>query len=198
MTVPCRRLLLAVLLGCAVTTGLAACTPIDEDPTVAMAPDDLDGDLGADDTEEYWALPDAEAELDAAAAGSAPVSSPSACSTHPGHRVIQVLDVTDGRLTARPTRFVCTPDDPEEAGYEPVGDPVVYPLAAHATATLVDVDHDDPAKEVQLPVLLTHLDACLTGREPEAPYGCHGDTYDVVLDARGRITRIEERGRPAL
>ncbi|MFJ4669465.1 hypothetical protein [Kitasatospora purpeofusca] len=187
MTAP-RRLLLAVLLSCAVTTGLAACTPIDEDPTLAMSsdevgdardPDDADdiddaGEDGYPDTEEYWASPGAGADLD--------LTSPAACETGAGRRVVQVLEVRDGRLSVRPVPPGC-PSDAE---------PVELALAAHATATLVDLPHDEPAKEVQLPVLLDHLDTCLSGGEPDPPYACYGDTYDLVVDARGRITRIRE------
>ncbi|MFF7590777.1 hypothetical protein ACFZCK_25160 [Kitasatospora purpeofusca] len=191
MTAP-RRLLLAVLLSCAVTSGLAACTPIDEDPTLAMSSDevgdardtddadDIDdaGEDGYPDTEEYWASPGAGADLDLAS----PAVSPAACETGAGHRVVQVLDVRDGRLSVRPAPPGCPTD----------AEPVELALAAHATATLVDLPHDEPAKEVQLPVLLDHLDTCLSGGEPEPPYACYGDTYDLVVDARGRITRIRE------
>ncbi|MFB8239033.1 hypothetical protein ACFC58_21045 [Kitasatospora purpeofusca] len=191
MTAP-RRLLLAVLLCCAVTTGLAACTPIDEDPTLAMSsdevgdardtedPDDIEdaGEDGYPDTEEYWSAAGAGADLDLAS----PASSPAACETGAGRRVVQVLDVRDGRLSVRPVPPGCPAD----------AEPVDLALAAHATATLVDLPHDEPAKEVQLPVLLDHLDTCLSGGEPESPYACYGDTYDLVVDARGRITRIRE------
>ncbi len=191
MTAP-RRLLLAVLLCCAVTTGLSACTPIDEDPTLAMSSDEVgDADYSADaddledagedgysDTEEYWAAPEAGADLDLAS----PASSPAACATGAGHRVVTVLEVRDGRLSVRPAPPGCHPD----------AAPVDLVLAAHATATLVDLPHGEPAKEVQLPVLLDHLDTCLSGGEPEPPYACYGDTYDLVVDARSRITRIRE------
>ncbi|GAA1402871.1 hypothetical protein GCM10009639_46810 [Kitasatospora putterlickiae] len=196
MTAP-RRLLLAVLLCCAATAGVAACTPIDEDPTLAMASDDVEdpedaefagevgdagdtgdvGDAGGLAEEEYGDSPDADAEpgLDAAP--------PTPCATHAVRRTVQVLDVVDGRLTLRPA---CAPE----------ADPSSHALAAHATATLVDLPHDEPAKEVQLPLLLDHLDACLTDGAPEPPYACYGNTYDVVLDSRGRITRIRELQRP--
>ncbi|MFF8773136.1 hypothetical protein [Kitasatospora sp. NPDC015120] len=175
MTAP-RRLLLAVLLCCAATGGLAACTPIDEDPTPAMASDDIEDDEDAED-EEFWDSPEAGAlpGLDAA--------SPTPCAAAAGHRTVRVLGVSGGRLTVRPA---CAPD----------AAPAVHPLAAHATATLVDLPHEEPAKEVQLPVLLDHLDTCLDGGEPELPYACYGNTYDVVLDARGRITRIRELRGP--
>ncbi|MFD4906992.1 hypothetical protein [Kitasatospora purpeofusca] len=190
MTAP-RRLLLAVLLCCAVTTGLSACTPIDEDPTLAMSSDEVgDADYSADaddledagedgysDTEEYWGAPEAGADLDLAS----PASSPTACATGAGHRVVTVLEVRDGRLSVRPA-----------PGCHPDAAPVDLVLAAHATATLVDLPHGEPAKEVQLPVLLDHLDTCLSGGEPEPPYACYGDTYDLVVDARSRITRIRE------
>ncbi|MDY0815042.1 hypothetical protein [Kitasatospora purpeofusca] len=193
MTAP-RRLLLAVLLCCAVTTGLSACTPIDEDPTLAMSSDEVGdaedagdaddledaGEDGYPDLEEYWAAPEAGADLDLAASPTAP--SPTACATGAGHRVVQVLDVRDGRLSVRPVPPGCHPD----------AEPADLALAAHATATLIDLPHDDPAKEVQLPVLLDHLDTCLSEGEPEPPYACYGDTYDLVVDARGRITRIRE------
>ncbi|MFC5666195.1 hypothetical protein ACFP3U_24870 [Kitasatospora misakiensis] len=192
MTAP-RRLLLAVLLCCAVTGGLAACTPIDEDPTLAMASDDVDSadaaaaaeEDGYGDAEEDWAAPEAGPEMEYASP-ALPVSSPAACATRAGHRVVQVVDVLDGRLTVRPAQPGCDNGAPA----------VSLPLAAHATATLVDLPHDEPAKEVQLPVLLDHLDSCLTGGEPEPPYACYGDTYDLAVDARGRITRIREL-RPA-
>ncbi|MER6361144.1 hypothetical protein [Kitasatospora sp. NPDC001527] len=198
MTAP-RRLLLAVLLCCAATTGLAACTPIDEDPTLAMASDDVadDGDADAADAaeneadaaeakdaegteaaedlaeEEAWEAPGAGPGLDS--------FSPTACTTPGGRRTVRVLDVVEGRLTVRPA---CAPD----------AAPATHALAAHATATLVDLPHDEPAKEVQLPVLLDHLDTCLADGTPEPPYGCWGNTYDLTLDARGRITRIQETG----
>ncbi|MFJ4092759.1 hypothetical protein ACIPYS_14340 [Kitasatospora sp. NPDC089913] len=201
MTAP-RRLLLAVLLCCAVTTGLAACTPIDEDPTLAMSSDEVgdvrdaeDADDTEDaaedwypDTEEYWAAPEAGADLDLASPAASPAGvsptavSPTACETGAGRRVVQVLDVRDGRLSVRPVSPGCPAD----------AEPADLALAAHATATLVDLPHDEPAKEVQLPVLLDHLDTCLSGGEPEPPYACYGDTYDLVVDARGRITRIRE------
>lgn len=98
MTAP-RRLLLAVLLCCAVTTGLSACTPIDEDPTLAMSSDEVGdagdaedaydieepGEDGYPDTEEYWAAPEAGADLDLAS----PAVSPTACATGAGRRVVQ-------------------------------------------------------------------------------------------------------------
>ncbi|WP_327681568.1 hypothetical protein [Kitasatospora sp. NBC_00458] len=202
MTAP-RRFLLAVLLCCTVTAGLAACTPIDEDPTVAMA---SDGDEGAAD---YWDADEADEaepwEEDAdqeygAGTDSAPAApSPADCTAlaqQPGHQVVRVVEEIEGRLSARPTRYVCSPDAPDDGSYDPFGEPVAYPLAARVTATLVDLEHGEPAKEVQLPVLMQHLDDCLADRVPEAPYGCYGDTYDIVLDARGRITRITELYHP--
>ncbi|MFB7473640.1 hypothetical protein [Kitasatospora sp. NPDC056184] len=186
MTAP-RRLLLAALLCCAATAGLAACTPIDEDPTLAMASEDVEDAEDLDDTEDPSDFADEES-WDAPGSlapdfFSADSSSPAPCATPAGRRIVRILDVTDGRLTVRPA---CTPD----------ADPATHALAAHATATLVDLPHDEPAKEVQLPVLLDHLDTCLTGGEPEPPYACWGNTYDVVLDARGRITRIRELPHP--
>ncbi|MFJ8434181.1 hypothetical protein ACIQ9P_23050 [Kitasatospora sp. NPDC094019] len=189
MTAP-RRLLLAVLLCCAVTTGLTACTPIDEDPTLAMSSDEVGdpgytedaddiedaGEDGYADTEEYWSAPGADLDL------AAPASSPAACATAAGHRVVRVLEVREGRLSVRPVAPGC----------DSAAEPAELALAAHATATLIDLPHDEPAKEVQLPVLLDHLDTCLSGGEPELPYACYGDTYDLVVDARGRITRIRE------
>ncbi|WP_380279936.1 hypothetical protein [Kitasatospora purpeofusca] len=181
MTAP-RRLLLAVLLCCAATTGLAACTPIDEDPTLAMASDDIEDTGEFDDAEDPSDFADEES-WDAPDSFSSDSFSPAPCATPPGHRIVQVLDVTDGRLTVRPA---CTPDVA----------PAAHSLAPHATATLVDLPHGEPAKEVQLPILLDHLDTCLTGGDPEPPYACWGNTYDVVLDARGRITRIRELQHP--
>ncbi|MFE7559835.1 hypothetical protein [Kitasatospora sp. NPDC057500] len=176
MTAP-RRLLLAVLLCCTATAGLAACTPIDEDPTLAMASDDLEGPEDPEDPADAGTDGDAGADV----FGAAPDTySPDACAAHTTRRTVQVLDATAGRLTVRPT---CAPDAAS----------AVHPLAAHATATLVDLPHDEPAKEVQLPVLLDHLDSCLApDAAPEPPYACYGNTYDIVLDSRGRITRIRE------
>ncbi|MFF7455359.1 hypothetical protein [Kitasatospora sp. NPDC008115] len=179
MTAP-RRLLVAVLLCCAATTGLAACTPIDEDPTLAMASDGLEDPEDAEDAEDA-VDPPAPEDAGADVFGAAPDAySPALCAAHTTRRTVQVLDATAGRLTVRPT---CAPD----------AAPAVHPLAAHATATLVDLPHDEPAKEVQLPVLLDHLDTCLTpAAAPEPPYACYGNTYEIVLDSRGRITRIRE------
>ncbi|MET8701494.1 hypothetical protein ABZW10_21880 [Kitasatospora sp. NPDC004723] len=187
MTAP-RRLLFAVLLCCTVTTGLAACTPIDEDPTLAMASDDIGDPVDAEDLDDPADLAapgdDEEDTLAATPDFFAPATlSPAPCTTHAGRRVVQVLAVADGRLTVRPS---CPPGAAV----------VTHALAAHATATLVDLPHDEPAKEVQLPVLLDHLDSCLTGGEPELPYACYGNDYDLTLDARGRITRIRELQHP--
>ncbi|MFF2659600.1 hypothetical protein ACFVUH_19815 [Kitasatospora sp. NPDC058032] len=187
MTAP-RRLLFAVLLCCTVTTGLAACTPIDEDPTLAMASDDIGDPVDAEDLDDPADLAapgdDEEDTLAATPDFFAPATlSPAPCTTHAGRRVVQVLAVADGRLTVRPS---CPPGAAV----------VTHALAAHATATLVDLPHDEPAKEVQLPVLLDHLDSCLTGGEPELPYACYGNDYDLTLDARGRITRIRELPTP--
>ncbi|MFB7614911.1 hypothetical protein [Kitasatospora sp. NPDC056181] len=52
------------------------------------------------------------------------------------------------------------------------------------------------ARPVPLPVLLQHAGDCLAEREPARPYGCYGNTYDLVLDAQGRILRIEELYHP--
>ncbi|MFB6893303.1 hypothetical protein ACFCX4_28760 [Kitasatospora sp. NPDC056327] len=186
MTASHRRILLAVLLCCAVTSGLGACTPIDEDPTLTMASEDVEDyePAGDEDGEEYWEETGAEDApgLDSAAP-AAPAAGPSTCTTAAGHRVVRVLGVTDGRLTVRPS---CAPD----------AEPATHALAAHATATLVDLPHGEPAKEVQLPVLLDHLDACLADGDPEPPYACYGNTYDLALDVRGRITRIQELRLP--
>ncbi|MET9400719.1 hypothetical protein [Kitasatospora sp. NPDC002965] len=198
MTAP-RRLLLAVLLCCTVTAGLAACTPIDEDPTVAMASDDDEDTADAEDLDDAAPWEDGTEEAYGAATDSAPTAPSPECtdlSLSPGHQVVRVVGEIEGRLTALPTRYVCDSDAPDDGSYDPVGIPTAYPLAARVTATLVALEDGEPAKEVQLPVLLEHLGDCLADREPDPPYGCYGDTYDIVLDARGRITRITELYRP--
>lgn len=199
-----RRILLTTLLSCTAVAltaaGLTSCTPADDNPTAVSAsgtadgPDDDPGDPGDGPGDVVEAAPS--------------LPSPSASCTpagvHPGHTVLRVvaadpaaaagaLGSSDGPgLSARATRYLCSPNR-----FEPVGAPVRYAFAAAGVdAALVDRQHGDPAEPVPLPVLLAHLDDCLAARPPAAPYGCYGNTYDVVLDSHGRIMRITELGRP--
>lgn len=198
------RILLTAVLSCTAVAltvaGLASCTPVDEHPTAVSAssesggPDDDPGDAGDDAVEAVPSLP----------------SAPATCSPageRPGHTVLLVVaadpadpagaadaaGALDGPgLTARATRYLCSPNR-----FEPVGRPMHYSFAAAGVdAALVDRRHGDPAKPVPLPELLTHLDDCLAARPPATPYGCYGNTYDVVLDSHGRVMRITELGRP--
>ncbi|MEU8513694.1 hypothetical protein AB0C76_19190 [Kitasatospora sp. NPDC048722] len=199
-----RILLTALLSGTAVAltvAGLTSCTPVDENPTAVSASSEAGGQ--DDDSGDPGDAPDDAVE----AAPSLPSAAPAACSPageHPGHTVLRVVaadpagaadtaGTMDGPgLTARATRYLCSPNR-----FEPVGAPVRYSFAAAGVdAALVDRQHGDPAKPVPLPELLTHLDDCLATRPPAAPYGCYGNTYDVVLDSHGRIMRITELGRP--
>ncbi|MFJ2780087.1 hypothetical protein [Kitasatospora sp. NPDC087315] len=183
MTAP--RLLLAALLLCTAALGLSACTPVDEDPTVAAGGEFDDGDDDGDG-----------ADGPAVALVSPAAAACTTAAERPGHRVLQVVTVARDQLTARPTRFVCGPDIPDDGYYEPTGSPARYTFAATATATLVDLEHAEPARPVPVPELVDHLDDCLADREPEPPYGCYGSDYDVVLDSRGRIMRIGELYHP--
>ncbi|MGW2253002.1 hypothetical protein ACWCXH_22780 [Kitasatospora sp. NPDC001660] len=198
------RILLTALLSCtaaAITVvGLASCTPADENPTVMSASGELGG--SNDDPDDPGDPTDASDDA-VEAAPPAPSSSAAHCSPageRPGHSVLRVVaaDTVDpAELTARATRYVCGPNR-----FEPAGDPVRYSFAAAGVdaalvdASLVDQQQGDPAKPVPLPALLNHLDDCLASRAPDAPYGCYGNTYDVVLDSHGRIMRITELARP--
>ncbi|MFJ2578984.1 hypothetical protein [Kitasatospora aureofaciens] len=188
------RILLATLLSCtaavAAVTGLAACTPADSDPTVVTASaevDEADDDGLGDPTDAADGT--VEAAPPAPSVPTAP-SAPGGCAVvgeHPGHRVLQVVAVDSGELTALATRYVCG-----DKRFEAVGSPARYGFAAAGVdATLVDA-----AQPVPLSDLLTHLDDCLANGQPARPYGCFGNTYDVVLDSHGRIMRIAELARP--
>ncbi|MEV7025305.1 hypothetical protein [Kitasatospora sp. NPDC093558] len=198
------RTLLTALLSCTAVAisvvGLSSCTPADENPTVVSASTELGG---ADDDDPGDPGDPGDAPDDGVEAAP-PLPSPSAspaCSPageRPGHNVLRVVAVTavgtpdTAELTARATRYHCSPNR-----FEPVGGPVRYAFAAAGVeAALVDLPNGEPAKPVPLPELLGHLDGCLAGRPPAAPYGCYGNTYDVVLDSHGRIMRIAELGRP--
>ncbi|MET8540450.1 hypothetical protein ABZW03_07315 [Kitasatospora sp. NPDC004799] len=214
---PPRILLAAALLACTAAAALTGCTPADSGSTVAAASAAALADEGADDLlddeddlfyeEEEYGSPGAEpsssySSSDAPSAGpsDAPSAGPSegpecaAPTPHPGHEVLVVVSAGPAELTARPARFSCG-----SARYEPVGSPVHYGFAgAGVAATLVDAQHDEPARTVPLNELLGHVDDCLAERDPAVPYGCHGNAYDVVLDSHGRIMRIGEVEGPAV
>ncbi|MQS14387.1 hypothetical protein F7Q99_19500 [Streptomyces kaniharaensis] len=189
------RILLTALLACtaavAATAGLAACTPADDNPTVAAASAEID-DTDDDDLASPADAPDDTAEAPTASSGASATDACTEAGERPGHRVLQVIADEPGELTALATRYVCASDR-----YQAVGSPERHTFAtAGVDATLVDRPHGEPAKPVPLPDLLGHLDDCLADRAPAAPYGCYGNTYDVVLDSHGRIMRIAELDHP--
>lgn len=218
---PPRTLLAAALLACGTAAVLTGCTPADSGATVAAASaaamadegaDDLldeDDDLFYEEDEESYSAADgpswpaASPSSDASSSASPeapdgssdePFAAPSAgpgCAAPtllPGHEVLLVVSTGPAEVTARPAKFGCG-----SARYEPAGSPVHYGFAsAGVAATLVGGPQDDPAGAVPLDELITHIADCLAEREPDAPYGCHGNAYDVVLDSHGRIMRIGE------
>ncbi|MER7580355.1 hypothetical protein [Kitasatospora sp. NPDC097691] len=207
MAVP-RNLLAAALLACGTAAALTGCTPADSGPTVAAASAAAVADEAADDlldeddellgeeeeAEEAYSPADNPSAGDPSAADpslaapSVPAPECPAPAERPGHEVLVVVAAGPATVTAQPARHTCDP-----ARYTPTGTPVHYGFAAAGvTATLVDRPHGDPARAVPLAELIAHLDDCLAERDPAAPYGCHGNAYDVVLDSHGRIMRIGE------
>ncbi|MGA5822479.1 hypothetical protein ACPC54_32020 [Kitasatospora sp. NPDC094028] len=205
MAVP-RTLLAAALIGSAAVAALTACTPADSRPTVAAASAAASADdLGEDVLDDDFDLMDGDAldesadpadpsgpDAPAAAPAPAPAASCTAPVRRPGHQVMVVVTADTAELTAQPARYAC-----EDERYEPAGAPVHYGFAAAGvTATLVDRTPGAPPHPVRLPELVDHLDTCLADLVPAAPYACHGDAYDVVLDSHGRIMQITELDQP--
>ncbi|MEV7924673.1 MULTISPECIES: hypothetical protein [unclassified Kitasatospora] len=192
MAVP--RTLLAALLCCTAAAALAACTPADSAPTVAAASAAAAADGAYDDEDDLLDddLADPEPSMDTSPVPTADCATPTP-TERPGHTVLVVLATEDGDVTAQPARYSC-----DEARYEGTGTPARYGFAtAGVEATLVDRPHGDPTRTVRLEDVLGHLEDCLAEHEPDdAPYGCYGNVYDVVLDSHGRIMRIGELVEP--
>ncbi|WP_371519188.1 hypothetical protein [Kitasatospora sp. NBC_01300] len=192
MAVP--RTLIAALLCCTAAAALAACTPADSAPTVAAASAAAVADGAYDDEDDLLGddLADPEPSMDTSPAAPAADCATPTPTERPGHTVLVVLATEDGDVTAQPARYSC-----DEARYEGTGTPARYGFAtAGVEATLVDRPHGDPTRTVRLEDVLGHLEDCLAEHEPDAPYGCYGNVYDVVLDSHGRIMRIGELVEP--
>ncbi|MEV8322850.1 hypothetical protein [Kitasatospora sp. NPDC056731] len=187
MAVP--RTLLAALLCCTAAAALAACTPADSAPTIAAASAAAVADGAYDDEDDLLDddLAGPEPSMDTSPSPAADCATPTP-TERPGHTVLVVLATEDGDVTAQPARYSC-----DEARYEGTGAPARYGFAtAGVEATLVDHPHADPTRPVRLEDVLGHLEDCLAEHEPDPPYGCYGNVYDVVLDSHGRIMRIGE------
>ncbi|MFJ3215722.1 hypothetical protein ACIPLC_07380 [Kitasatospora sp. NPDC086801] len=188
MAVP--RTLLAALLCCTAAAALTACTPADSAPTVAAASAAAVADGAYDDEDDLLDddLADPEPSMD-----TSPATPVADCATptpteRPGHTVLVVTATEDGEVTAQPARYLC-----DEARYEGTGEAARYGFAtAGVEATLVDRPHADPTRPVRLEEVLGHLEDCLVEHGSDAPDGCYGNVYDVVLDSHGRIMRIGE------
>jgi len=144
----------------------------------------------------HSAAPTKSASPKASGATATPAADCTARAQRPGHKVIQATAATTTGLTAAPTRIVCGPDVPNDGYYETAGAPGPYTFASGTTAELVSLGQDSPTRAVPLAALVQHLNDCAAHRNVLAPYDCYGGTYDVTLDASGRITRIVELYHP--
>ncbi|MFD8599581.1 hypothetical protein ACFV1L_31710 [Kitasatospora sp. NPDC059646] len=134
-----------------------------------------------------------------AEAGGKP-SKPAADCTANAAQVGTVVEATEnGYLThiwfrARPTRFVCGPDVPNDGYFEAVGEPKVYDVG-NSTKTLL-LDENLKAKEVDVFVFMKAQEACIQHKQPAAPYRCFGNQYAVKLDSKGALLSVTQLYRP--
>jgi hypothetical protein len=112
----------------------------------------------------------------------------------------QVVEATDnGYLThiwmkAKPAKFVCGPDIPDDGYFEGYGTPAVYSFSNDVKAFLLN---DGKPTAVDLDTFMKHQDACLHNpTSVAAPHACYGNKYLVTLTGQNEVTSITELYHP--
>ncbi|WP_441250963.1 hypothetical protein [Kitasatospora sp. McL0602] len=187
------------------TTGQAASQAAPQTATApATAPAASDPAAGS------TATPGADAATGTPAAGTpgTGASNPAVSSTAPikpgaptckpdkpvaaGHKVVVASKhATLTKLIAQDGVFDCTSPAPDY-GYWPKGPEKTYTIAANAKAELAGPEHN---QTVTLAKLIDHIGKCLDG-DSDTPSCASGKTYDIALDASGRVTGLTELYSP--
>ncbi|MGW3039845.1 hypothetical protein ACWC9T_07270 [Kitasatospora sp. NPDC001159] len=105
-----------------------------------------------------------------------------------GHKVIVVSKpTTETMVVAKDGEYACTMPD---QGWWPKGEDKTYSFAAGAKATLVTVMNGP--KAISLAQLADHTNHCVNKtNDPTSPCDT-GTTYDITMDAAGKIATITE------
>ncbi|MER8183390.1 hypothetical protein [Kitasatospora sp. NPDC094015] len=110
-----------------------------------------------------------------------------------GHRMLNVSKASSGTVFyAKETRFAC---DPNDGHWADAGPEKPYAFAPGAVAELTDLSFR--TTKVTLAQLAEHTAKCLDHTEDPEKRPCFSNlTYEVVLDASGKITKVSEKFHP--
>ncbi|GAA1240211.1 hypothetical protein GCM10009665_33840 [Kitasatospora nipponensis] len=127
-------------------------------------------------------------------------ATPSPDCTAQAASVGQVVEATDnGYLTsvwmkAKPTKFVCGPDVPDDGYFTGYGSPAVYSFSNDVKTSLLAGVQE---KSVDLDTFMKHMDTCLHSPSTvAAPYQCYGNQYVVKVSGQNVVTSISELYHP--
>ncbi|MFJ1706704.1 hypothetical protein [Kitasatospora sp. NPDC088346] len=130
----------------------------------------------------------------AASQGGDPVEPGADCGAAPklaaGHRMLNVSKAsTATAFYAKETAFEC---DPNDGHWADAGAEKTYAFAAGAVVELTDLSFQ--TRKVTLAQLAEHTAKCLDHTEDPEKRPCFSNlTYEVVLDASGKITKATEK-----
>ncbi|MCC9311774.1 hypothetical protein LN042_32710 [Kitasatospora sp. RB6PN24] len=112
----------------------------------------------------------------------------------------QVVEATDnGYLThiwmkAKPAKFVCGPNVPDDGYFEGYGSPALYSFSNDVKTFLLE---GATPKAVDLDTFMKHQDACLHNPSGvTAPYACYGNRYVLTVTGQNVVTSITELYHP--
>ncbi|MEV4612217.1 hypothetical protein AB0K43_06375 [Kitasatospora sp. NPDC049258] len=107
-----------------------------------------------------------------------------------GHRMLNVSKASSATVFyAKETRFEC---DPNDGHWADAGAEKPYTFAAGAVAELTDLSFR--TTKVTLAQLAQHTAKCLDHTEDPEKRPCFTNlTYEVVLDASGKVTKVSEK-----
>ncbi|MGK4583559.1 hypothetical protein [Kitasatospora sp. HPMI-4] len=112
----------------------------------------------------------------------------------------RVVEATEnGYLThiwmrAKPTKFICGPDVPDDGYFEGYGTPTVFTFDNNVKTSLLNGVHE---QQVDLNTFMKHMDDCLNNQSAvTAPYHCSGNQYVIKANGQNVITSISELYHP--
>ncbi|TQF05157.1 hypothetical protein E6W39_26605 [Kitasatospora acidiphila] len=203
----------AAAIVAAAALALTACGPDDTSTSAGSSPSAAASSAASTPTAAPSAAPSTSAKPTAASpakpTGAAKPTATKSSGTTPGSDCTQlamknfsgqVVEATDnGYLThiwmkAKPAKFVCGPDIPDDGYFEGYGTPALYSFSNDVKTFLLNGAKPVP---VDLDTFMKHQDACLhSPSSVTAPYSCYGNKYIVTLTGQNEVTSITELYHP--
>ncbi|MFE9422695.1 hypothetical protein ACFYNO_07020 [Kitasatospora sp. NPDC006697] len=112
----------------------------------------------------------------------------------------QVVEATDNGyqtsiwMKAKPTKFICGPDVPDDGHYDSYGTPAVYTFSNDVKTYVLVGATPQP---VSLDAFMKQQDDCLHNPSVvQAPGGCFGNQYLITVTGQNVITNIVQQYHP--